>query len=92
MFGNLDAPRMDLFAGTGAAADALSEKMMDAWLAFARAGNPSTARLGEWPAYEPARRTTMILGEQTRVENAPHESERRLWESAVAATAGELSR
>lgn len=89
MFGNLAAPRMDSFAGSGPAADELSEKMMDAWLAFARTGNPSTARLGEWPSYEPSRRATMILGQDTYVENAPYEAERRLWEGPLAVTVKE---
>jgi para-nitrobenzyl esterase len=92
VFGNLAAPRMDSFAGSGAAAEELSEKMMSAWLAFARTGNPSTAHLGEWPAYEPSRRATMILGQDTHVENAPNEAERRLWEGALAATAEENRR
>ena len=84
VFGNLDAPRMDMFAGSGPQADVLSETMMDAWLVIARSGNPSTPRL-EWPAYEPGKRTTMILGPNVHVENAPDEVERKLWESAVVA-------
>jgi para-nitrobenzyl esterase len=84
MFGNLAAPRMDSFAGSGAAAEELSEKMMDAWVAFARTGNPSGGGLGEWPAYEPSRRATMILDQETRVEDAPYDAERRLWEGALA--------
>jgi para-nitrobenzyl esterase len=92
VWGNLDAPRMDTFGGSGPAAEALSQKMMDAWLAFARTANPSTASLGEWPAFEPALRATMILGAKTRVEHAPYEAERRLWESGVASAAGKVSR
>jgi para-nitrobenzyl esterase len=41
VFGNLAAPTMDRFAGSGPAADRLSQQMMDAWIAFARTGDPT---------------------------------------------------
>ncbi|AHH19826.1 putative carboxylesterase [Nocardia nova SH22a] len=65
--------------GAGPAARALSEAMMDAWGAFARTGDPSTAALGSWPAYGDARRT-MMLGERIHVLDAPLEEERRAWD------------
>ena len=37
------------FAGSGPEAAALSERVMDAWLAFARSGDPSTSRRGFRP-------------------------------------------
>ena len=36
LFGTLDAPGMRRFAGEGPEAESVSEKMMDAWIAFAR--------------------------------------------------------
>jgi para-nitrobenzyl esterase len=85
VFGALSAPRMDAFAGAGPVAERLSETMMDAWLAFARTGDPSTTDLGEWPAYDPQRRATMMLGADCHVESAPFDEERRLWEKDAAA-------
>ncbi|HEY3186708.1 MAG TPA: carboxylesterase/lipase family protein [Solirubrobacteraceae bacterium] len=79
VLGNLDAPMMDVFAGSGAEASALSATMMDAWLAFARTGNPSTASLGAWPTYDGARRATMRLGREVEVVEAPYEPERAAW-------------
>ncbi len=61
--------------GEGPAADALSAAVQDAWVAFARTGNPSCPMLGEWPPYG-ERRATMILGERTHVVDAPYEAER----------------
>jgi para-nitrobenzyl esterase len=52
---------------------------MDAWLAFARSGNPSHAELGEWPRYDGLRRTTMLLGEKWGPVDAPMERERAVW-------------
>jgi len=70
----------EYFCGTGPAAEALSHKVQDAWLAFARTGNPSCKSLGAWPAYG-EKRETMVLGEQCYVAEAPYEEERRLWET-----------
>jgi para-nitrobenzyl esterase len=75
-FGNLDAPRMPEFAGAGEDAQRLAGQMMDAWCAFARAGDPSHAGIGAWPSYDPARRATMELGARCRVVDAPLEPER----------------
>ncbi|MFI5351898.1 MAG: carboxylesterase/lipase family protein [Candidatus Binatales bacterium] len=67
-------------AGRGSAADALAENTQDAWLAFARTGNPACDSLGDWPAYETARRATMMLGAKCEVALAPLEAERRAWD------------
>jgi para-nitrobenzyl esterase len=74
VFGKLDSPGLDRFAGTGPAAEALSEQMMDAWLAFARTSDPG------WPSYEATRRATMVFGTESRVQNGPFDEERALWE------------
>jgi para-nitrobenzyl esterase len=75
-FGTLDAPCMREFAGAGSAAEALSARMMDAWCAFARRGDPSHEGVGAWPAYERSRRATLELGRECRLLDAPCERER----------------
>jgi para-nitrobenzyl esterase len=80
VFGTLTTPGVELFTGGGSDALALSAKMQDAWLAFARTGNPSTPELGEWPRYDGARRSTMVLGPDARVEDAPMDEERAFWD------------
>jgi para-nitrobenzyl esterase len=67
------------FNGIGARADKLAQQMQDAWIAFARNGNPGCESLGVWPQYGPQRQT-MILGEDCHVETAPLDAERRAWE------------
>ncbi|MCT6985878.1 carboxylesterase family protein, partial [Salmonella enterica subsp. enterica serovar Senftenberg] len=42
-----------------AATQALSDRIQDAWIAFARSGSTDTEAL-PWPAYDPALRSTMI--------------------------------
>lgn len=80
VLGNLDVPGMDRFAGSGPEAVALSEQMMDAWIGFARSGNPSHAGIPAWPTYDEATRSTMVFGRATHLEDAPMEAERALWD------------
>jgi para-nitrobenzyl esterase len=68
------------FHGKGPGIEKLSAIMQDSWIAFARTGNPSCAGLGEWPAYCNGR-STMVLGEECRVEKAVFEAERLVWEA-----------
>ena len=81
VFGTFTDPMMGRFAGNGAAASRLSERIQAAWLTFAHSGKPGHDGLGEWPAYDGSRRTTMILDADCRVEDAPLEAERNVWES-----------
>ncbi len=71
-----DAPD---FAGSGPDADALANRMMDIWTAFARTGNPSVNGL-EWPSYEPPARAQVMLGPNIRVETAWRATERAVWD------------
>jgi para-nitrobenzyl esterase len=76
VFGNYDRN----FCGTGPDADVLSEKIQDAWISFARSGNPSCRSIGTWEPYGDSR-TTMMLDKVCRLEHAPYEEERRIWDS-----------
>jgi para-nitrobenzyl esterase len=76
VFGNLDA----IFCGSGPDAEALSRKIQDAWFAFARTGDPSSESLGKWEPYC-ENRTTMIFDKECRIEQAPYEEERVIWDT-----------
>jgi para-nitrobenzyl esterase len=79
VFGTLDKPYQDRFAGKGPAAEALSAVMMDAWLAFAKAGNPSTDR-ADWVPYDQQRRATMVFDKVSGLEDDPYREERAAWD------------
>ncbi len=70
----------DKFCGSGPEADKLSQCIQDAWLAFARKGNPSVECLGPWPEYG-KKRMTMILGKNIHAVESPYEDERKAWEN-----------
>jgi para-nitrobenzyl esterase len=80
VFGRLDMPVIATLSGSGAEADALSDRMLRAWAAFARAGDPSHAGIGTWPAWEPERRTTMVLGPGGGPAERPRDDELAVWE------------
>jgi para-nitrobenzyl esterase len=80
VFGSVEHRLVQRFVGEHPAAVRLSERMQDAWIAFARGGDPSHAGLGDWPRYDAQRRATMLLGEECGVEHAPFEAERAFWE------------
>lgn len=83
VFGTLDAPTMDRFAGRGPEADALSVRTMDAWVSFARSGNPAHPDIGEWRPYDRERRETLVLNDDTRLEADPNSAERRVWDEIL---------
>jgi para-nitrobenzyl esterase len=58
------------FIGSGPEVDALSERMMHAWLNFARSGDPSQEGLA-WPRYDADRRLNMIFDAPCRVVPDP---------------------
>ncbi len=89
VFGTHQTPGVSEFTGKGPAVDALAGQTMDAWLAFARSGDPSCGSLGAWPAYTAAERATMVLGEKSRLERGPLDEERAAWAHAPASVLGQ---
>jgi para-nitrobenzyl esterase len=83
VFNTLNLPGMEKFSGNGPEADLVSQKVMDAWIAFARTGNPNHAGLPEWQPYDVEKRATMFLGKECKIVNAPFEKERKAWDGLL---------
>ncbi len=62
--------------GGGADAMALADKVSDAWIAFARTGNPNTGKLPNWPVYNAKDRPTMVINNVSKVVNDPLREQR----------------
>jgi para-nitrobenzyl esterase len=77
VFGTLDAPGS--FTGTGIDARAVSGRMMNAFIALARSGDPNHPGLPRWPTYDLERRETMIFDRVSRVQNDPRREEREIF-------------
>jgi len=63
--------------GRGADRYALAERMAEAWVSFARTGNPNHPGLADWPAFDSTRRSTMVFGTECRAVSDPYGEERR---------------
>jgi para-nitrobenzyl esterase len=62
--------------GGGPDAVALADKVSDAWIAFAHTGNPDTAKLPHWPAFDSLDRYTMVFNSKSTVEKDPVREQR----------------
>ena len=80
VFGTVDEPAVGPFTGSGPDVSALTAQMQQAWIAFARDGDPSCDAVGEWPPYDGAERPTMVLGPGGGTEEDPRAPERVAWE------------
>ena len=71
------------FFGTGEAAEALSDAMMDAWIAFAKTGNPSNDTSGAWLALRCGQSRDDDLRRRRAAiwSSAPNEARRKAWEN-----------
>jgi para-nitrobenzyl esterase len=65
-------------------AHALAATMSETWAAFAHSSVPAHKSLPDWPAYDAANRSTMILDAECRVENDPRGETRQLWQEITA--------
>lgn len=73
VFGTLRYPPMSLFTGDGPDAIALSDRMVEAWLSFARTSDPG------WEPHDSERRPTMLFDAESRLEYDPLGAERAAW-------------
>ena len=80
VWGTYDAANMRRFCGEASPQlEALSETMMQTWLAFARTGDPNNERLPAWPTYSPQERAVMTFHNDRKVVLSPDEEERAFW-------------
>jgi para-nitrobenzyl esterase len=82
-FDNVKTSRMTADAPD---APALADKVSDAWIAFARTGDPNTPKLPRWPAFDAQRRPTMVFNNVSTVENDPLREQRLAMFGAMSLT------
>ena len=79
VFDNTEIPKV-MTAG-GPEVKELAAKTSEAWIQFARSGDPNHRGLPNWPAYTTADRATMMFDNVCKLVNYPGSEERKLWES-----------
>jgi para-nitrobenzyl esterase len=77
VFDNIAQPGS--LTGTGADAQRVADQMSEAFLAFARSGDPNHASLPRWEPYEMTRRQTMVFDVPSQLVDDPRGAERRLF-------------
>jgi para-nitrobenzyl esterase len=82
VFDNLTAPGAPEFTG-GAAPQELATRVHKAWVNFMQTGDPNTSDLPAWPRYDTEKRSTMLLDEESRVEDDPQGDLRRQWDGLL---------
>ncbi|HWA63050.1 MAG TPA: carboxylesterase/lipase family protein [Caulobacteraceae bacterium] len=85
VFDNVAAPGS---RAEGPQAQVMADRMSEAFIAFARAGDPNCAAIPRWTPYSLARRETMVFDGSTRMEDDPRGAERRLFAKVPFIQAG----
>jgi para-nitrobenzyl esterase len=80
VFDNIGKPGSE--TGATPQAQVVADRMSDAFIAFARRGDPNHRGIPHWPRYDLPRRATMIFDVQTRVFDDPRREERELFAAA----------
>ncbi len=80
VFDNLHQPGVPMFVGEGAELPELAQRTHQAWIGFARAGDPQHSGIPEWPRYDLERRPTMQIDVEWELVHDPYGDERKLWD------------
>jgi para-nitrobenzyl esterase len=80
VFGSLGEKQRKIYPQRSPETDVLSGKMMEAWTAFARTGNPTHQQIPRWVPYDLKKRGNMIFGSEVILGEDPFGQERKIWE------------
>ncbi len=83
VFNTLNNPAFKDFVGNSPDLNAISHKVMDAWIAFARTGNPNYDGIPKWPSYDIEKRSTMLIDHEFKVVEKFLDKERAAWDDLV---------
>ena len=75
-------------SGVGESQQALADVMSEAWLAFARSGDPNHDGLPEWAPYDEDSRATMMFDDEPRLMDDPRGRERGILDAALNGAGG----
>ncbi len=77
VFDNLDKPGSK--TGTGPDAKSVANQMSEAFIAFARTGDPNCAAIPAWGKYTLPRRSTLVIDVASKMVDDPRKEERELF-------------
>jgi len=83
VFNTLNNLAFKEFIGKSEGLNAISHNVMDAWIAFARTGNPNHDGIPEWPSYDVEKRSTMLINKEIKVAEKFLDEERAAWNDKI---------
>ncbi len=83
VMGAIGTPTGESFAGAGPEAAVLQDRVMDAWLGFARSGDPRHPELESWVPYDADTRQAMELGRRCEPLRLPDADLLGAWEGIL---------
>jgi len=83
VFGMLPDQNLGIFPGKSEETLELSDKMVDAWIAFARSGNPNHENIPELPSYDKKNRATILFDNEVTIDRDPYGNEREVWKGIL---------
>jgi len=83
VFGLLGDKNMWIFPRRNKETQKLSEQMMDAWIAFARTGNPNHENIPGLSSYDKGKRATILFDKEITIKHDPYGNERAAWEGIL---------
>ncbi|KKN38416.1 hypothetical protein LCGC14_0753700 [marine sediment metagenome] len=83
VFGLMGDKAMGVYPRKTPETQELSEKMMDAWIAFAHTGNPNHENIPTLPAYDLQKRATIFFDREITIVEDPYSDERAIWDDLV---------
>jgi para-nitrobenzyl esterase len=83
LFNTMIDPKLKDLVGECSGYNELSNNIMDAWIAFARSGNPNNDSIPHWPPYNSETRSTMLIDEQFQVVEKFLDEERAAWDDLL---------
>lgn len=83
VWNTLNKSNTDKLTGDSPNRQIVADQMHDAWIAFARYGDPNTKGLPNWPPYNLKERSTLIFDEKSKLVEKPNEDVIRKWEKIM---------
>jgi para-nitrobenzyl esterase len=71
--------KSESMSGIGPEQQKIADMMSEAWIAFARTGNPNHEGIPQWPQYTVEERPVMVFDVEPKVINDPHGEQRKLF-------------
>jgi len=83
VFNTLTAEPFGIFPKQTAETDKLSFAILEAWVNFARSGNPNHKKIPAWPQYNPKTRPMMVFDNEIRAETNLYPERDKVWQNVI---------